>query len=196
MIGTECSVENCSGIISAKGYCHKHYQRVRKTGSLERSTGIDRFYRGFKKGGRSECWSWLKGKDDEGYGCIYFDGKRTRSHRVSYRLYYGIIPDGLHVLHRCDNPSCVNPYHLFLGTNKDNMKDKVSKNRQNKGSYVHCSKLTKEEVLEVVYLVSQGWSERKVSYFYNINSSSVNKIMTGISWSWLTGITQEKGEVI
>lgn len=77
----------------------------------------------------SGCWIWLGGLvDPKGYGSFKFDGE-SRAHRSAWALFHGPIPDGLHVLHRCDVPSCVNPAHLFLGTNNDNIADASAKGR-------------------------------------------------------------------
>lgn len=83
----------------------------------------------------SGCWEWQGGKDKDGYGKIYSCGEHMRTHRVAYRLYKGEIPDGLHVCHTCDNPSCVNPAHLWLGTNDDNMDDMNRKARNPRIKY-------------------------------------------------------------
>ena len=77
------------------------------------------------------CWIWMVGANKQGYGLFWADGRPTRAHRFAYAKYVGPIPDGLHVLHRCDVPSCVNPAHLFLGTNADNVADREIKGRGN-----------------------------------------------------------------
>lgn len=77
-----------------------------------------------------ECWEWLGGKDRDGYGRIVINGKWWGSHRLSYTLVKGEIPKGLVICHSCDNPGCVNPSHLFVGTQTDNVKDMDSKGRR------------------------------------------------------------------
>ena len=88
----------------------------------------NRFEKKFTK--TDGCWIWNAATKTTGYGVFRFNGKTVTASRMSYLLYKGEIPDGLHVLHTCDNPLCVNPDHLFLGTNKDNVEDRKSKNRR------------------------------------------------------------------
>ncbi len=83
------------------------------------------------------CWLWQNVLDKDGYGKINYPGPKAgyeRAHRYSWELHYGSIPEGMQVLHNCDNPLCVNPGHLFLGTNVDNAADRVSKGRNRKPS--------------------------------------------------------------
>jgi len=79
------------------------------------------------------CWKWKANTNSDGYGTFWFNKKMTKAHRVSWEIHKGPIPVGKQVLHTCDNPPCVNPEHLFLGTNTDNVQDKVFKYRQAKG---------------------------------------------------------------
>lgn len=92
---------------------------------------IKRFHAKFTKAGKDECWLWTGAIMTKGYGAFIFDGKQEGAHRVAWILKNGPIPDGLHVLHKCDVKNCVNTNHLFLGTNADNMRDKESKGRGN-----------------------------------------------------------------
>ena len=85
----------------------------------------------FKKVDKSgECWLWTGGKTHDGYGMMTIKGKTTYVHRLSYQLHKGEIPEGMYVCHSCDVPSCINPDHLWLGNNADNMKDMYKKERR------------------------------------------------------------------
>lgn len=80
-------------------------------------------------GVRRGCWEWRGATDPDGYGVLRYQRSRMRAHRVSWQLANGPVPKGLHVLHSCDNPPCVNPDHLFLGTHQDNVRDRDQKKR-------------------------------------------------------------------
>lgn len=90
----------------------------------------------------TDCWVWTAGTDDKGYGRILNKrkehGGETRAHRLSWILHNGPIPTGLYVLHKCDNPPCVRPDHLFLGTNLDNMRDMKEKGRAANSNKEYC----------------------------------------------------------
>jgi hypothetical protein len=96
----------------------------------------------------SGCWLWCGSVSSDGYGTFHADGKQRGAHRVAYELHCGKIPVGMHVCHRCDVPSCVNPSHLFLGTNQDNMRDKMKKGRwRGQSGEAHwSSKLSESDV--------------------------------------------------
>jgi hypothetical protein len=87
-----------------------------------------------------ECWEWTGHKMSSGYGQVNFNKKGWLTHRLFWTIFNGEIPNGLWVLHHCDNPSCVRPSHLFLGTNSDNQQDSVNKGRNNNKKKTHCAK--------------------------------------------------------
>ena len=95
------------------------------------------------------CWEWQAAKNPKGYGQFGKDGSVKQAHRASWEFENGSIPHDMWVLHRCDNPSCVNPAHLFLGTNQDNVDDRVGKGRSasNKGATNGASKLQERDVV-------------------------------------------------
>lgn len=97
----------------------------------------------------TDCWNWTGCKLNTGYGQIWHSGAGRSTHRLSFELHCGPIPDGSHVCHRCDNRACINPKHLFLGTIAENMADKVAKGRQAKGSTIAQSKLTEQDVIAI-----------------------------------------------
>lgn len=106
-------------------------------------TARERFEANYERGSDGECWEWLGGKDRHGYGQFRTEKKqhKTMAHRFSYEIHIGPIPDGMKVCHSCDNPSCVNPDHLWVGTQADNVRDMIAKGRDNgfarKGSAEH-----------------------------------------------------------
>lgn len=92
---------------------------------------VDRFWLQVRKG--SGCWVWIGNLDIGGYGRIVVHGRKMKSHRYSWQIHFGPIPPGMLVCHKCDRPACVRPDHLFLGTNLDNRRDSVDKDRHNSG---------------------------------------------------------------
>lgn len=146
------------------------------------------FWKRVKK--TSQCWCWVGVLDRQGYGRMMFRrlGKRYRAHRLSYFLFFGTIPKDLCVLHRCDNPSCVNPRHLFLGTCQDNSRDMVAKGRQVKGEMINHAKLTAKEVLEIRRRYAprdQINSQCALAREFGVSSNLVYKIVHNRNWKHL-----------
>lgn len=110
-----------------------------------------RFTRKTDKRRQDQCWPWLGSKNYFGYGWFRLNGKTTKAHRVAWLLWRGKIPDGMCVLHECDNPSCVNPKHLWIGTKGDNNRDKALKGRAPalpRQHYVDIQKLSVKSRME------------------------------------------------
>lgn len=117
------------------------------------------------------CWDW-KGALCQGYGHLnYYPEKNIPAHRVSWRIHYGNIPNGMHVLHKCDNRKCTNPNHLFLGTNADNVKDKINKGRQYKV-------LNDDIVKKINELYEANTSYDEIEKITGISKRSINRAIT------------------
>lgn len=140
----------------------------------------------------SGCWVWIgadsgkNNKQNNIYGRFYFgEGNYMNAHRASWIIYRDRIPENLCVLHTCDNPLCVNPDHLFLGTHEDNMTDMKEKGRAigHKGSDHPCSKISAEQVQELLELRSKGLSIKALEETFNIKKSLIWNIIKGNHWS-------------
>lgn len=132
-----------------------------------------------------DCWIWTGSKLRGGYGNININHKTKQAHRLSYELHYGKIPAGLDVLHKCDNPPCVNPHHLFLGTDKTNAEDRSAKGRTVKGVLLPISKLNDGNVKEIRKLIALKIPRRKIAKLFGVGSTCITDIATGRTWSWL-----------
>lgn len=129
-----------------------------------------------------DCWEWTACKNSAGYGQIRINGKAELAHRVSWELANGPIPDAMYVLHRCDNPSCVRPDHLFLGTSSDNTQDMISKGRRVilYGEDAGTAKLTNAQVEAMRFLYATGeYSTYKLGEMYGISHFGAWEIVTG-----------------
>ena len=102
---------------------------------------LERFEEKYLVDTATGCWNWIGSSCVTGYGQLFFNGKLMRAHRFSYQQFVGPLLDNKYVLHKCDNPACVNPEHLFLGTQQDNMSDKCIKGRQPFGENHYAWKL-------------------------------------------------------
>lgn len=126
-----------------------------------------------------DCWMWTAATRRTGYGAIKIDGKVFDAHRVSYELTYGLIPNGMRVLHKCDHRLCVRPEHLFLGTQRDNVLDAINKGRHH---FIDPPILTVETVREARRLHEQGKSYSSLGRRYGVDRMTIRSAVQRRSW--------------
>lgn len=134
-----------------------------------------------------QCWIWTGARPRHGYGHIGDGaGKVLKAHRLSWMIHNGPIPSGMCVCHNCpsgDNPACVNPSHLFLGTHKDNSTDMVAKGRASRGEHSPNTHLTADDVRVIRTLLDSGMSQRDIAYRFAISRPAVSMIKTRRTWA-------------
>lgn len=133
----------------------------------------------------NNCWLFKTIRTGEKYGRFSLNGKPVRAHRFSFFIHYGYLPPDKDILHKCDNPRCVNPYHLVSGTHNDNMKDMVLRSRSCKGNRHFGVKLNKSEVIEIRELIKEKIACSKIAKKYNVAPSTIYNIKYGKTWNWL-----------
>lgn len=151
--------------------------------TVRRSNPMDRFF-GNIEIADDGCWMWTGAVRGDGYGQMKIHVKPIAMHRYSWELFRGEIPEGKLVLHKCDVPLCVNPSHLFVGTNKDNMDDMARKGRRNapKGSGHVQSKLNESDIKEIRLFASLGYSQPKIAAMYGVSRSNIGFIANRQTW--------------
>ena len=133
------------------------------------------------------CWDWNGYFDKDGYTLLHSGAnhkgfKERRGHRISWLIHYGNVPEGKKVCHKCDNPRCTNPEHLFLGTTLENNQDKTKKGRGNIGSKHGNSKLNEYQVMEIKKLINMGVCSTRIMSDYGISRMTVSSIRLNKTW--------------
>lgn len=124
------------------------------------------------------CWIWTAYTFSKGYGQFWNGSRIMLAHRYSWELHYGTLPKNLFICHKCDNPPCVNPEHLFLGTHQDNMDDMIAKNRD-----YHNKKLTDAQVLQIYNSIKPA---KDVAEEYKVHVSTIHEIKRGVTYKKVT----------
>lgn len=153
----------------------------------QRGNDVERFWSHVQTGQLDECWLWQASMRGH-YGSSYYNGKRDSAHRVSYLINRGDIPPDMEVMHTCDNPACVNPAHLQLGTHAQNMHDMSVRGRQVSvyGERAPRGKLKEWQVREIRELLKVGeLSQRQIAERYGVSAVAISYINTGYSWKHL-----------
>ena len=189
-----CKVEGCNNSRYAKGYCVKHYGRWKKNGDpllkkkFQHLPPNERFWMKVKKRHQCECWEWQE-SNRKGYGCLWVNRKYISAHRFSWILHHGEVPSQLQVLHKCDNPLCVNPDHLFLGTQDENTQDRVRKERSAGGIKTNSrGKLSKGDVVEINKLLNSRLVKQvEIAKAFNVSPPTINRISNGATYGYYSG---------
>lgn len=144
-------------------------------------TPVERFWKYVIKS--DYCWNWNGFKNEFGYGRMSVGRIMHVAHRISWTIYFGHIPQDKRVLHQCDNRACVNPFHLFLGTQKDNMHDCIDKHRMKMGEDRPAAKLTEQEVRDIrKYFSVFGVRKCQLARRYGISDCEIHQIIAGTKW--------------
>lgn len=143
------------------------------------------------------CWEWLRARTKNGYGHLEVGSKQWYAHRYAWTLFYGPIPDGLAVLHHCDNPPCCRPDHLFLGTQADNVADRNAKGRtshhvnlnQARGERMPNAKLTADQVREIRRLYRTGqYVHNQLAEQFGVSPSLIGYVIAGRAWAHVSEV--------
>lgn len=171
--------------VKPQNFCSKACSQTYRMHTFE-----DRFWPKVDKtpglGPKGDCWEWTGLRHDYGYGVTSYYGRKMGTHQISYVMHKGEIPKGMHVCHECDNPPCVNPAHLWLGTQTENMKDMYSKGRGAKsekrarpGTKNHAAKITESDVLAIR---NDPRILAEIAKTYGISIATTHSIKSGKTW--------------
>lgn len=185
-----CKVDGCEKKHRSRGWCSMHYARWRVHGDplaqvkpTSFASAADAFAHYTPK--RDGCWPWQGNTNELGYGTLHHRDRSQLAHRLSWELHHGSIPAGMLVCHHCDNPPCVNPAHLFVGTNRDNVDDMHRKGRARplRGSQHPASKLNEEAVRTIRQLSDEGWLQCRLAERYGVSAPLIAKVVRREIWT-------------
>jgi len=179
-----CDISSCEARATVRGWCEKHYVRWLRHGDPLKTK--------YNKGPvtweyllscctinkETGCVEWQKARSND-YGKVTINYRQERAHRISYEINIGPIPDGMFVLHHCDNPPCINPDHLFLGTQADNCADMANKDRSTRGERNPQAKLTGEDVTSIREM---NGSNIQIAKNFGVCQATISNIKARRSW--------------
>jgi hypothetical protein len=180
----KCEIEGCNGKHLARGWCVRHYATWKRCGSPDapnqQKNTLDDFWARVNRTG--DCWIWQGSKDRDGYGFFHWENKQVRTHRFVAQEVLKLDISYLEVCHTCDNPGCVRPSHLFVGTTKDNKKDSVRKGRHAKGETHACAVLSERQVRYVRRMVENGVSRVLIAKELHVSKTCIDFIAQRRTW--------------
>ena len=129
------------------------------------------------------CWEWVGGKTGNGYGAVRINGRQIGAHVAAYQCSFGPVPDGKCVMHTCDNPLCIRPDHLVVGSTEQNMQDRTEKGRAAAGEKNGRAKLTEDQVTEIRGLLKAGVAKRAIARRFGVSDTLIRYVSVGKAWS-------------
>lgn len=184
--GKKIPCKLCERPSMGRSLCSMHYYRAYRDGTLNehpKHTADSLFEERIDK--TSDCWIWLGYKNAKGYGELILGNHEKKSaHRFAYEKYKGAVPSGMVVMHSCDNPACVNPSHLSIGTQADNMLDCLSKGRTTKGTKNARAKLTDQQIPAIR---SDPRPQHIIAKEYGVNQNTISCIKRRVRWKHING---------
>lgn len=183
-LSADCKVDGCDRKRRTLGWCSSHYVQWWSTGKVPTVpfTLKGRFYKYVDKRAEDECWPWLGGISNDGYGRFSHPEADRRAHRASYEIHTGEIPTGLLIRHTCDNKVCVNPRHLLTGTIKDNARDAIERGLYRRGEGNGRAKLTADQVTEIRFASKRGVTGKALADRFGVSPEAVSAILRGRIW--------------
>lgn len=154
---------------------------------MRRKDSIGRFFSKVSKG--KSCWEWIGCLHEQGYGIARREGQKVLAHRLSWEIHFGKIPIGMEICHRCDNPKCVKPDHIFVGTHQDNMRDMMAKGRNAdmNGEKNGNHKLNAGDIKNIRSLYTTGnYSQRELAMKFDVHQTNIGHIVRANTWMDIT----------